>query len=88
MDEAYFLTVAWCTKGQRGIFCNTEGHCFRKDNEPHTMLEMIEILGPFWILLTPESAAFNAQQVSEYSQWMPLAEYSNQFGIALPLVEE
>lgn len=80
--DTYFLTVDWCNKGRRGIFCDAEGHCFRKDDEPHTELEMQEILGPFWLILSSESLAFNEQQVSEFSQWIPLSEYSNQFGIA------
>ena len=82
MDEVYLLTVDWCNKGQRGIFCDAEGHCFRKDDKPHTELEMQEILGLFWLILNSKSLVFNEQQVSEFSQWTPLAEYSNQFGIA------
>jgi len=78
----YFLTVDWCKKGSRGIFCNLEGHCFRKDDEPHTELEMQEILGSFWIILSSESRLISEQELSEYNQWVPLEEYSNQFGIA------
>ena len=81
-EKAYFLTVDWCKQGRRGIFCDTEGHCFHKDNEAHTELEMQEILGPFWLIFNAQSTTFNVQQVSEFSYWTPLAEYSNRFGIA------
>ena len=84
MDEqAYFMTVDWCKKGNRGIFCDTQGSCFRKDSEPHTALEMQDILGPFWLILAPESELFTIDQVAEFTLWRPLGEYSNRFGIAM-----
>jgi hypothetical protein len=81
-ESAYFLTVEWCRNGARGILCNNGGQCFRKD-EPHTVLEMHEILGPFWIIFDPKSELFDKDQVSELNYWVPLEEYSDQFGIAL-----
>lgn len=80
-EQAYFLTVDWCKKGNRGIFCDGEGRCFRKAEESHTALEIQEILGPFWLILTPKSELFTKEQVDEFQFWYPLAEYSNQYGI-------
>ena len=82
-EQAYFMTVDWCKNGTRGIFCDMAGHCFRKDGEPHTELEKQEILGPFWIILSPESELLTEEQVAEFTFWRPLEEYSSQFGIAL-----
>jgi hypothetical protein len=82
MESAYFLTVDWCKDGRRGVFCDSTGCGYRKDDAPHTELEMHEILGPFWLILAPESELLTEQQVSEFTLWTPLAEYSNQFGIA------
>jgi len=83
MEQAYFLTVDWCNKEQRGIFCDPNGGCFRKDDAPHTALEVQTILGPFWVILAPESHLLSMQEVSEFTLWTPLAEYSNQFGVAV-----
>lgn len=82
-EQAYFMTVEWCGNGDRGIFCDTDGKCFRKDSEPHTALEMQDILGPFWLILTPDSELLDVEQVAEFTFWRPLEEYSNRFGIAL-----
>ena len=84
MEQAYFLTVDWCNKGKRGIFCDADGQCFRKD-EPHTEDEMFDILGAFDLILAPKSELFTIEQVKKFTRWIPLAEYSNQFGIALDL---
>ena len=83
MEQAYFLTVDWCSKGKRGIFCDAEGNCFRKDNEAHTRDEMSNILGVFDLILASKSELFTVEQVSKFTRWIPLAEYSHQFGIAL-----
>lgn len=88
MTKRYFLTVDWCEKGNRGIFCDAEGHCFAKDVEPHTALEIQEILGPFWLILAPLSQLFTSQQTSRLSQWIPLPEYSSVFGIALEAIHD
>lgn len=84
MEQAYFLTVDWCNQGKRGIFCNSDGQCFRKE-EPHTEDEMFDILGAFDLVLSPKSELFTIEQVKKFTRWVPLAEYSNQFGIALEL---
>lgn len=81
-EQAYFLTVDWCKEGRRGIFCNEDGHCFRKDDRPHTELEMIDILGPFWIILKQQSELLTIEEVAQFSHYTSLAEYSHQFGIA------
>lgn len=83
MTEVYFLTVEWCSKGGRGIFCSIRGNAFRKDREPHTWEEMRDILGPFLMILSPESQVFTEEQVAEFSWFRPLAEYKGAYGIAL-----
>lgn len=79
----YFLTVDWCKKGHRGIFCSKEGQCFRKEGEPHTQSEMLTILGPFWIILDQKSEPFTQDELAKFTYFRPLAEYTNQYGIAL-----
>jgi len=83
MEQAYFLTVDWCNQGKRGIFCNSDGICFRKDGEAHTEDEMFEILGAFDLVLAPKSELLTIEQVKKFTRWVPLAEYSYQYGIAL-----
>lgn len=82
MEQAYFLTVDWCNRGNRGIFCDTEGRGYHKEEE-HTKLEMQEILGVFWLILNSKSELLTEEEVAEYTYWYPLEEYSNQFGVAL-----
>lgn len=82
-EQAYFLTVDWCSKGNRGIFCSTGGQCFRKEGEPHTQDEMWEILDAFALVLAPMSELFTEDEVKEFSKFRPLAEYSSQYGVAL-----
>lgn len=84
LEQRYFLTVDWCSKGKRGIFCSDVGKCFSKSEEPHTDEEMNYILGPFALILAPKSELFTMAQVKQYTQFLPLAEYSLEFGIALP----
>ena len=83
MTDVYFLTVDWCKKSGRGIFCDINGKAFSKDGEPHTELEMWEILGPFDLILSPESQVFTEEQVAEFTYYRPLAEYKGEYGIAL-----
>lgn len=83
IEAAYFLTVDWCEKGHWGIMCDKNGQCFRKDEEPHTALEMQDIIGPFWIILSPRSELLTKDQVDEFTWWIPLEEYEGQFGVAL-----
>jgi len=80
--EAYFLTVDWCDKGPRGIFCSRDGKPFREDGKPHTEQEMHKILDLFWLVLSPKSEKFTYAELSEFTYWRPLAEFSNQYGIA------
>ena len=82
MTKRYFLTLDWCREGQRGIFCNKEGVSFHKDDEPHTQEEINQILGLFWIILAPKSEPFTEEQIAEFTYFRPLAEYTNQYGIA------
>lgn len=81
--KKYFLTVEWCSVGARGIFCAASGAAFPKVGEPHTELEMQEILGPFWIILAPRSLEITEEELKEYCRFIPLAEYCQEFGIAV-----
>jgi len=80
--ERYFLTVDWCSKGKRGIFSDRDGNAFGKDDE-HTTIEMMDILGPFALILSPKSEPFSEDVLAGYTSFIPLAEYSHQYGIVL-----
>ena len=82
----YFLTVDWCGKGRRGIFSGREGGAFGQEIR-HTEEEMEEILGCFSIVLSPQSLPFSEEELKGYNKWVPLAEYSNQYGIAYKPLE-
>ena len=79
--KRYFLTVDWCNKGNRGIFCNKNGDCFSQETR-HTEDEMWEILGAFDLILNPQSIELSEDELKEYRSYTPLAEYSYQYGIA------
>jgi len=79
--KRWFLTVDRCSEGHRGIFCNLEGQSFGKDTQ-HTDDEMDEILGPFSLILNPLSIELSEAELKEYHRFVPLAEYSNQYGVA------
>ena len=80
--KRWFLTVDWCDKGNRGIFCNANGNSFSKEQQ-HTEDEMWEILGAFEMILNPQSVELDKAKLKEYHLYHPLAEYSNQYGVAL-----
>lgn len=80
--QIYFVTVDWCDKGKRGIFCDRQGRGFLKKIQ-HTEDEMFKILGNFAIILNPKSIAFTEEEVKQYKKWIPLPEYRNEFGIAV-----
>jgi len=44
---------------------------------------MFEILGAFDLVLAPKSELLTIEQVKKFTRWVPLAEYSYQYGIAL-----
>lgn len=79
----YILTVDWCSKGNRGIFAGRDGNCFWRDDRPHTADEMFEILGVFDLILAPESTLFTEEEMKQYHKFIPLAEYTNQYGIVV-----
>jgi len=81
-DGRWFLTVDWCNTGKRGIFVSIDGTAFSKDIQ-HAEDEMAEILGPFWIIMNPESREFSENELQKYRMLRPLSEYSGQYGIAL-----
>ncbi len=80
-ERRWFVTVDWCNKDQRGIFCNSAGKAPSKETE-HSCLEMQDMLGPFWLILAPISVQLTAEELAAYKFWYPLAEYSGEFGIA------
>ena len=80
-ETRHFITVDWCKKGRRGVFCDNTGATNSRDR-PLTQEEMREELGHFWLILYPESIPLTAEELAEYTQWTPLAEYSNVWGIA------
>jgi len=84
----YFVTVEWCNNGHRGIFCSVEGQGFPKHDVPHTELEMQEILGPFWMILSSESTPISVEELTLYCKFHPLDEYCGDFGIARKAPEE
>ena len=96
-ESAYFLTVDWCGKGRRGVFCNSQpsstagprwGMPYRKkDGSQHTKEEMHEILGVFFLILDPESTLFTESELAEFNRWTPLDEYSGEYGIARKATE-
>jgi len=82
--KRWFLTVDWCNKGKRGIFCNlANGNAFAKDDAPHTESEIWEILDAFAMVLNPKSIEFSEEEVAQHTKAYPLAEYSNEYGYAI-----
>lgn len=79
--KRWFLTVDWCSKGNRGVFCNLNGNSFSKETQ-HTDDEIWEILDAFYMVLSPQSIELSQDELREYHLFHPLAEYSNQYGIA------
>lgn len=79
--KRYFLTVDWCRQDRRGVFCSKDGKAFPKDT-PHTREEMDEILGLFWMILSPQSTLLTQWELAMYNQYTPLDEYSGVYGVA------
>ncbi len=77
----WFLTVDWCSKGNRGVFCSLDGKSFSQDTQ-HTEDDMWRILDAFSMILAPQSIALSEDELKEYNQFTPLAEYSHQYGVA------
>ena len=86
MESRYFLTVDWCGKGNRGIFCSAEGNTFSKAEEPHTDDEMFETLDVFLVILNPKSELLSEDETKEFNRFIPLHEYSDRYGIAVKIV--
>ena len=83
METRWFLTIDWCNKGQRGIFCDNKGKPY-SHTQQHTKKQMRDILGPFWLVLNPISLPLTEREVAtEVNTWYPLEEYSNAFGYAV-----
>ena len=77
----YLVTVSWCNNDWRGPFVNREGTGYSSE-KPHTQAEMQEILGPFWMILNPQSEPFTPEELAKYTVFHSLAEYQHAFGIA------
>jgi hypothetical protein len=88
MGIKFVLTVDWCNQGKRGIFCDKKGRAFWKDNEPHTHEEIDEVLGIFEMILAPQSIEITEIEVKEYNWFVPLSEYSDEFGVAIKRPKE
>ncbi len=82
-EKSYFLTVERCNDGCRGVFCNKHGSSFRQEDRPHTQDEMYDVLGVFSIVLAPESLPLTEEELSKFTYFRPLAEYTNEYGVAL-----
>ena len=78
--KRWFLTVDWCDKGKRGVFSDVSGNSFSKETQ-HTVDEMQEIFGVFFIILNPQSVEMSEGALKEYHKYYPLAEYSYQYGV-------
>jgi hypothetical protein len=85
---SYFITVEWCGNGFRGVFCNKAGIGIAKDGKPHTDEEMDQALGPFFIILHPQSEEMSEADLARYECFVPLAEYSHEWGIALTVEDQ
>lgn len=72
------------------MFCSREGDLFSKSEEEgqHTEDEMSEYLGAFELILNPRSVLMTVEELAEYNRWLPLGEYSGQFGIARKSAQE
>jgi hypothetical protein len=79
----YYLTVAWCSQGKRGVFCDKQGHAFARVMEPLGTSDADEILGPFALVLAPQWLLLTKAQLDEYNAWYPLAEFSGKYGYAV-----
>ena len=86
MEKRWFLTVDWCSKGNRGVFCSADGKSFCKETK-HTTDEMWAILDAFYMVLAPESIELSLDELKEYNLFTPLAEYSHQYGVAIKGVQ-
>jgi hypothetical protein len=78
----WFLTVDWCKRGKRGVFTNRRGGGFWQ-SLPHNDDQVYEILGPFFMVLSPKSLPFTEEEAAQVHEWHPLAEYSGMYGYAL-----
>lgn len=77
------LTVRWCSTGQRGIFCDAEGHPASKDDAPWLAEDWEKTLGPFWLILNPQSREYTEAEIATFTRFRALAEYSYEYGIAI-----
>lgn len=84
--KRWFIFVEYCKNGHRGIFCSRHGEVCVQDEE-HTPDEMAEMVGMFWLILDPTSVALTEKELAEYTLFVPLAEYTNVWGIGFKKTE-
>ena len=78
----WVLTVDWCNKGRRGVFCSRDGDISMKRTQ-HTRDEMDKYLGPFCLVLDPQSIQMTVGEIKKHNQYIALGEYSHMWGIGL-----
>ena len=44
---------------------------------------MNKLLGLFFLILNPKSEPFTENEIKKFSRWIPLAEYKNNYGVAI-----
>lgn len=81
MEAGFYITVEKCNQGKRGIFCRSDGTAFFKPTI-HSEDEMWEVLCPFDLILAPKSEPYTEEELKQFNVFIPLAEYSNVYGIA------
>ena len=79
----FYLTVDRYNEGQRGIFRDSNGNIFWKDNEPHSDNEMYKIVGHYEYILQPMSIAYTEDEFKQFKRWVSFPECSNGFGVLL-----
>lgn len=82
LEIKWFLTVDWCKQGKRGLFTDPRGKGYWLP-EPYTEAEMHDILGVFWMILSPMCLPFTEEEMKSVSEWYSLDEYNDQFGYAV-----
>lgn len=80
--KRWFITVDWCNQGKRGILCRKDGGTWSKETQ-HTQDEMLDFIGLFGLILNPESIELSEAELKEYHRFIPLSEFSGEYGIAL-----
>ena len=78
----WYLTVERCNSGKRGVFAQSDGTVI-SDETQHTQEQMQNFLGGFGIILNPQSIEITDDELREYKNFYPLAEFNEHYGIVL-----